>query len=136
MCVCNEFPLLLRQLFSSQIQYLEVLQLKDYWNWELIVDRYKRWLNWDDATMGLMCNAIEYMQHKSIVDFEHSDNIWDCLHSNYFSQCCSINCWGIKLISWSSRSFWNILLVYKFVISYIYSLVCNGICFIPSQTNV
>jgi len=44
--VClQQFPLLLRQLFSSQIQYLEVLQLKDYWNWELIVDRYKRWLN-------------------------------------------------------------------------------------------
>ena len=34
---------------------------------------------------------------------------------------------------------WKLLeyfLVYKFVISYIYSLVCNGICFIPSQTNV
>ena len=32
--------------------------------------------------------------------------------------------------------FWNISLVYKFVISYIYSLVCNGIRFILSQTNV
>jgi len=45
-------------------------------------------------------------------------------------------CWGIKPTPWSSGSFWNISLVYKFVISYIYSLVCNGICFIPSQTNM
>ena len=37
---------------------------------------------------------------------------------------------------WSGGSFWNISLVYKFVISYIYSLVCNGIHLIPSQTNV
>ena len=27
-------------------------------------------------------------------------------------------------------------ILYKFVISYIYSLVCNGIRLIPSQTNV
>ena len=45
-------------------------------------------------------------------------------------------CWGIKPTPWSGGSFWNILLVYKFVISYIYSLVCNGIRLIPSQTNV
>ena len=45
-------------------------------------------------------------------------------------------CWGIKPTLWSSGSFWNISLVYKFVISYIYSLVCNRICLIPSQTNV
>jgi len=45
-------------------------------------------------------------------------------------------CWGIKPTPWSGGSFWNISLVYKFVISYIYSLVCNGIHFIPSQTNV
>ena len=32
--------------------------------------------------------------------------------------------------------FWNISLVYKFVICCIYSLVCNRIHFIPSQTNV
>ena len=45
-------------------------------------------------------------------------------------------CWGIKPTPWSGGSFWNISLVYKFVISCIYSLVCNGIRFIPSQTNV
>jgi len=33
-------------------------------------------------------------------------------------------------------SFWNISLVYKFVVCYIYSLVCNGIRLIPSRTNV
>jgi len=35
-----------------------------------------------------------------------------------------------------SGTFWNISLVYKFVIHCIYSLVCNGIRLIPSQTNV
>ena len=49
---------------------------------------------------------------------------------------CAIACWGIKLTLWSGGSFWNISLVYKFVISYIYLLVCNGIYLIPSQTNV
>ena len=34
------------------------------------------------------------------------------------------------------ESFWNISLVYKFVICCIYLLVCNGIHFIPSQTNM
>jgi len=32
--------------------------------------------------------------------------------------------------------FWNISSAYKFVICYVYSLVCNGIHYIPSQTNV
>jgi len=32
--------------------------------------------------------------------------------------------------------FWNISLVYKFVIHCIYLLVCNGIRLIPSQTNL
>jgi len=34
------------------------------------------------------------------------------------------------------RTFWNIFEYVRFVISCIYSLVCNGIRFIPSQTNV
>jgi len=45
-------------------------------------------------------------------------------------------CWEIKPTPWSGGSFWNSSLVYKFVICYIHSLVCNGIRFIPSQTNV
>jgi len=44
-------------------------------------------------------------------------------------------CWEIKLTPWSGGSFWNISLVFKFVVCCNYSLVCNGICFIPSQTN-
>jgi len=32
-------------------------------------------------------------------------------------------CWGIKPTPWSGGSFWNISLVYKFVISYIYLLI-------------
>jgi len=35
-----------------------------------------------------------------------------------------------------SGTFWNVSLVYKCVICYIYLLVCNRIRFIPSQTNV
>jgi len=66
-----------------------------------------------------------------------------CLHDHYgrwstasFHVVQRFYCWGIKPMPWSGGSFWNISLVYKFVISCIYSLVCNGIRFIPSQTNV
>jgi len=48
------------------------------------------------------------------------------------------SCWEIKPTPWSgwiSRTFWNVFLVYKSIVI-IYLLVCNGIRFIPSQTNV
>jgi len=60
------------------------------------------------------------------------NRVWDSIlePSFWLSQC-----WEIKPTPWSGGSFWNVSLVYKFV-CYIYSLVCNGIRLIPSQTNV
>jgi len=45
-------------------------------------------------------------------------------------------CWEIKLTPWSGWIHRNLLEYISFVICCIYLLVCNGIHFIPSQTNV
>ena len=54
------------------------------------------------------------------------------IHSLSGDNCVGKSSWHREL----PGMFWNISLVYKFVICCICSLVCNKICFIPSQTNV
>jgi len=57
------------------------------------------------------------------------------IHSLSGDNCVGKSSWHHDLAEFPGR-FWNISVVYKFVICCIYSLVCNRICFIPSQTNV
>jgi hypothetical protein len=71
---------------SSKDPLLEIFQLKEFWSWELAVERYEKWLNKDNAAMGLMCNAIEYTQRECIVDMTSSYMMWNHLHKNYVDQ--------------------------------------------------
>jgi len=65
-------------------------------------------------------------------DYQLFNELW-----TIFAQVGSV---GKSSRQWSGWIFGNLLecfsLLYKFVICYIHSLVCNGIHFIPSQTNV
>ncbi|KAG6867108.1 hypothetical protein C0993_006797, partial [Termitomyces sp. T159_Od127] len=43
-------------------ELIDIMQSKEYLTWEGACGKYKRWLNKDDAAMGLIRNAIEYTQ--------------------------------------------------------------------------
>ncbi|KAJ3557795.1 hypothetical protein NP233_g11654 [Leucocoprinus birnbaumii] len=76
---------------QTVLTVFEVLQSKEYRNWESSVNNHEKWLNRDDAAMGLMKNAIEYTQHESIIDSNSSQDMWDRLHMSYFQQRSGIN---------------------------------------------
>ncbi|KAJ3563959.1 hypothetical protein NP233_g8606 [Leucocoprinus birnbaumii] len=76
---------------QTVLTVFEVLQSKEYRNWELSVSNHEKWLNRDDTAMGLMKNAIEYTQRESIIDSNSSQDMWDRLHMSYFQQRSGIN---------------------------------------------
>ena len=76
---------------SGTVDVFDIFQSKEYRSWELAVERYEKWLNKDDAAMGLMRNAIEYTQRESVISIDNSQSMWDHLRTNFLGQHSGIN---------------------------------------------
>ena len=64
-------------------ELIGIFQSKEYKAWDLANEKFERWLNKDDAAMGLIRNAIEYTQRESIVSSKTSKLMWDQLKKDY-----------------------------------------------------
>jgi transposase InsO family protein len=76
---------------SEDEEMLDIFQSKEYRSWELATERYDKWLNKDDAAMGLMRNAIEYAQRESIINVSGSEAMWEHLQISYVHRQSGIN---------------------------------------------